>query len=114
VATGRVLCVFEGPARLSHAAVPMVLSRDDRTLATGNDDHSIFLWDVSEAKLREVNDEAKRHAERVRKTQTRVAGGAAQAHPARALGPGDGDGLPPDGKTLASASMDGTIKISRS
>ncbi len=113
VATGQVQSVIEGPARLGYAADPMVLSRDDQTLATSNDDHSIFLWDVSESKLREIDEGLKRRAELVRKTHSPPEPSPGQpkvmlrGHSATVTAMA----FHPDGKTLASASMDGTLKV---
>jgi WD40 repeat protein len=92
----------------------LALSPDDNTLASCHDDNSIRLWDVSEPKLREVLEELKQRVEDVksgkRKHPTEPA-----ARP-RAILRGHADGITaiafhPDGKILASASIDRTIKL---
>lgn len=90
----------------------MLLSRDNQTLATSNDDHTIFLWDVSESKLDEINDEAKRQAEKIRKTESPEWRGERPRVTLRGhAGLVTAMAFHPDGKTFATSSQDGTIKI---
>lgn len=105
-ATGEVLSVLESPASLWRQ--PLALSADDRTLATCTD--AIFLWDVSEPSLREVRDELKRRAGHKGKKPTESAAKSRfilRGHAGRITAMA----FHPDGKTLASSSLDGTIKI---
>jgi serine/threonine protein kinase/WD40 repeat protein len=109
-AAGRVLAFLESPVRLNHGWQPLALSHDDRLLATCHEDHSILLWDVSEPALGEVRAELKRRAGQEGKKPTEPA-----SRP-RAVLRGHGGNVTavafhPDGKTLASASADGTIKF---
>jgi WD40 repeat protein len=113
MAGGDMLSVLESPGLGYYAAPAMALSPDDNTLATCHES-SIQLWDVSEPKLREVLDELKQRVADVdsgrRKHPTEPA-----TRP-RVILRGHADHITaiafhPDGKILASASFDRTIKL---
>ncbi|MCY2964547.1 MAG: WD40 repeat domain-containing serine/threonine-protein kinase [Planctomycetota bacterium] len=113
-ATGEVLAVLESPGPLGYGTQSFALSRDDGTVATSQQDNSIYLWDVSESRLRDVNVELKQRAEaaieRDHKKPVEPAGKP------RAILRGHADvilamAFHPDGKTLASSSNDGNIRI---
>jgi WD40 repeat protein len=108
-----VLAVLEAPAALGQAVQALALSPDDSTLASlhGN---TIRLWDVSDQTLHEVRSKLKQQADAVR--SGRVQAATEPALTPRAVLRGHGDAITAvafhtDGKTLASASNDGTIKL---
>jgi len=91
----------------------VLLSPDDSTLATCHDDHSIHLWDVAAPKLREILDGLKELTGEERR-MFRLA--LARVSKPRAILRGHANYLTalafhPDGKILASASHDRTIKL---
>ncbi len=116
-ATQKVLSVLESPTSLNHVWKPLALSPNDRLLATCQDDHSIFLWDVSEPELRRVHDElARRAANQKPDASARDQKPTDAAAKPQAVMRGHSDLITamtfhPDGKTLATASLDRTIKL---
>ncbi len=115
--TGQVLSVLESPLPLGHNAQSLVLSPDDNTLATSQQDNSIDLWDVSNQALDEVYAELKRRAEAAgTKSSSKPTVPPEPPSEPKATLRGHADNITamafhPDGKTLASSSNDGTIKI---
>ena len=112
--SGEALSVLESPLSLEGMPQALALSPDDNTLATCHEDHSIHLWDVSEPKLREVMGEVKQLAEDVRSGKRK--GPTEPAPRPRAILRGHVDAITaiafhPDGKILASAGKDHTIKL---
>jgi WD40 repeat protein/tRNA A-37 threonylcarbamoyl transferase component Bud32 len=111
-ATGTMLALLYTRAEPGQAAQTLALSPDDRTLASCHRD-TIRLWDVSELALKEVMKKVKEQDDDVRTGKSKTA--SVLATP-RAILRGHGDiitaiAFHPDGKILASASNDGTIKL---
>jgi WD40 repeat protein len=109
-ATGEVIAVLSSPRHFGHARQPFALSKDDRTVAVSNDDHSISLWDVSEPELLRVRDELKRRTDNPKEKYDLPAAKPAvtmRGHGAQVTA----FTFHPDGKTLASSGADGTIRV---
>lgn len=109
--TGLVLAVLDGPMEPQYQA-PVLLSPDDKTLATTHSGNSIYLWDVAAPKLRDVLDVVKKRAEEERAGQINTP----SIGKPRAILRGHSNYLTalafhPDGKVLASGSHDRTIKL---
>ena len=109
-ATRQVLSVLESPTSVNYSWRSLAVSPNDRLLATCQDDHSIFLWDVSEPELHRVHDELQRRAAMTKDKPTDAA-----AKP-QVVMRGHSDLITamtfhPDGKTFASAGHDRTIKL---
>src|SRR5262249_14397679 len=109
-ATGHVACPLELPKTLEQAGPSLALSPDERTLAAVHNDHSISLWDVSEPTLQKLRDDLTEWAKPFIPKGERP-----RAEP-RAVLRGHGDRITglafhPDGKVLATASRDRTVKI---
>src|SRR5262249_18725058 len=111
-ATGAMRALLYTTAKPGQAAQTLALSPDDRTLASCHRD-TIQLWDVSEPALKEVLEKVKEQDDDVRTGKSKTA--SVLATP-RAVLRGHADiitamAFHPDGKILASASNDSTIKL---
>lgn len=91
-ATGQKLASLQSPI-FEYVSQPLALSADDRTLASCHGDHSIILRNATESNLRDGTFE---------KPRVTLRGHAAEI---------TAMAFHPDGKTFASSSRDGTIKI---
>jgi WD40 repeat protein len=111
-ATGSMRALLHTQAEAGEAAQTLALSPDDRTLASCHRD-TIQLWDVSEPALNEAMEKVKEQDGDIRTGKNKTT--TVPATP-RAVLRGHGDiitamAFHPDGKILASASNDGTIKL---
>jgi len=112
IATGAMLSVLYSQIDAGEAARTLALSPDGRTLASCHRD-TIQLWDVSDPALQDAMAKVKEQDDDVRTGKSKTASVVATP---RAILRGHSDiiaamAFHPDGKTLASASNDGTVKL---